>query len=75
MSCIGGGEKLNVNAFRAQAYNFMNHPLLSFPNNNKLTLQFRQQPDGTIKQTNPAFGVAPFKQGQRTVQLAVKFYF
>ena len=29
---------------RAQAYNFLNHPLYSFPSGNNLTLQFQQDP-------------------------------
>lgn len=62
--------------FRIQAYNFLNHPLWSFPNSNNLTLQFTQAtPGGPITQTNSNFGVTAFKQGNRVVELAVKFYF
>lgn len=61
--------------FRVQAQNFLNHPLWSFPTNNPLSLQFTQQPDGTFKQTNSQFGTAQFKQGQRIVEMVVKFYF
>jgi hypothetical protein len=63
--------------FRVQAQNFLNHPLWSFPTNNNLTLQFNQASPGStsIPQTNSSFGVAPFKQGQRIVELVVKFYF
>lgn len=61
--------------FRIQAQNFLNHPLWSFPTSNPLTLQFTQQADGSFKQTNAQFGTAQFKQGQRIVEMVVKFYF
>jgi hypothetical protein len=57
--------------FRFDGYNFLNHPLWSF-NGNNLTLGF----DGTTGKLNtPEFGTVTQKQGNRVIQLAVKFLF
>jgi len=62
--------------FRVQAYNFLNHPLYSFPDSGNLTLQFHQDPvTGAITQTNSNFGTATTKQGARSLEFAVKFFF
>ena len=58
--------------FRANGYNFMNHPLWSFNGTTNLTLGY----NGTTGLLNaPTFGYVTQKQGHRVVQLAVKFIF
>jgi Carboxypeptidase regulatory-like domain len=61
---------------RAMAYNFLNHPLYSFPGGNQLNLQFEQDPvSQVITQSNTGFGAATQKQGARVVEFGAKFYF
>ncbi|HYK37542.1 carboxypeptidase-like regulatory domain-containing protein [Alloacidobacterium sp.] len=62
--------------FRVQAYNFLNHPLYSFPSGSNLTLQYEQDPaTEQITQANSNFGITTQKQGARIMEFAVKFYF
>jgi hypothetical protein len=60
--------------FRVQATNFLNHPLWSF-NGSNLGLSFTQKADGTFANSSPLFGTVTTKQGNRIIELAVKFYF
>jgi hypothetical protein len=58
--------------FRANGYNWINHPLWSYNGNANLTLGF----DGNTGLLNtPNFGKVTQKAGHRVVQLAVKFIF
>jgi hypothetical protein len=63
--------------FRINGYNFLNHPLYSFPDAGNLTLNFVQDPANgyAFTQTNSTFGHTTTKQGQRIVEFAIKFYF
>jgi hypothetical protein len=58
--------------FRFDGYNFLNHPLYSFPGGNNLSLIFDPN---TGKLDNPNFGIATEKEGRRIVQMSVKFIF
>ena len=58
--------------FRFDGYNFLNHPLWSFPGGNNLSLIFSPT---TGALDNPNFGYATEKQGRRIIQMSVKFYF
>ncbi len=61
--------------FRVDMYNWLNHPLYSF-NGSNLNLNFVQDPvTQAFTQTNTNFGITTEKQGNRIIQLAVKFYF
>ena len=60
--------------FRASAYNFLNHPLTTFnPTNGGQTLTLNLDANG--KNTNSRFGYADYQNGNRTIQLALKFFF
>jgi len=66
---ITEGKRLQ---FRFYMYNFLNHPLWSFPSGGNLNLSFDAN---TLKPDNPLFGITTDKQGHRIIQLAAKFYF
>ncbi len=61
---------------RFEAYNFLNHPVWSFastgPGSSALNLIYNGSP---TQNTNAAFGYAPIKLGQRTIEMEAKFYF
>jgi hypothetical protein len=60
--------------FRFSAYNFLNHPLTSYNpagGDGNLTLAF----NSAGKISNPNFGYANFLNGDRSIQLALKFFF
>ena len=60
--------------FRAQAFNFANHPLYSFVEYDPgLYLAFPNY--GTLPTNSDSAGFAKTKLGSRTIQLALKFYF
>ena len=61
--------------FRVDGFNFLNHPLWSFPSAQNLALGFTQSSNGSLQLSTPEFGTATEKQGNRIIQLAVKFYF
>jgi hypothetical protein len=71
---MGESRKLQI---RAQAYNFLNHPLWSFPSGgSNLNATFVQDPvSEVITQTNANFGRTTQKQGQRIIEFGAKFYF
>jgi hypothetical protein len=59
--------------FRFSAYNFLNHPLTSFNpagGDGNLTLNL-----GTTGKAQSGFGYADYLNGNRTVQLTLKFFF
>ena len=59
---------------RVSAYNFLNHPLVSFnPTNGNQTLTLNLNSAG--QNTNARFGYADYYNGNRTIQFAGKFYF
>ncbi len=64
------GEKRSLQ-FRAEGFNFLNHPNPTFGLDNNLALAFNL----AGQQTNALFGTATTKTDHRILQFAVKFYF
>ncbi len=63
--------------FRASFYNFLNHPLTSYNpagGDGNLTMGFITSGPNTGK-LNPNFGYADYLNGNRTIQLVLKFFF
>lgn len=78
---FGVGEGKNVQ-LRAEAFNFLNHPLVSFNNNDNTNLNLGSLNFATAGQPlTPAelrvanFGIANIKYGARLVELGAKFTF
>jgi hypothetical protein len=66
--------------FRISAYNFLNHPLTSFNpagGDGNLTLSFNGAGKANINTATgqSTFGYADYLNGNRTIQLALKFFF
>jgi len=57
---------------RFNGYNFMNHPLWSFPGKENLSVGFDQN---TLQVNTPNFGTTTHKEGHRIIQMAVRFVF
>jgi hypothetical protein len=81
MKNFGMGEKRALQ-FRAAAFNFLNHPLVSFNNNNTNSDLTLSQQFGTAGKTltqadltEQGFGIAEVKYGSRLVELSVKYTF
>ncbi|MFZ1085620.1 MAG: TonB-dependent receptor [Terracidiphilus sp.] len=78
---VNMGEKKNLQ-LRAAAFNFLNHPLVSFNNNDTTSDLALSQQGGTAGQslkqsdlTAQGFGIAAIKYGGRLIELSVKYQF
>lgn len=78
---ISMGESRNLQ-FHASGFNFLNHPLVSFNNNDSTNLSLGSlnfavagQPLTPSMLRVPNFGVAPIKYGSRLLELGAKYSF
>jgi Carboxypeptidase regulatory-like domain/TonB-dependent Receptor Plug Domain len=78
---FAAGEGKNLQ-FHASGFNFLNHPLVSFNNNDNSNLNLANlnfatagQPLKSSQLTNPNFGVANIKYGARLIELGAKYTF
>ncbi len=76
---VGEGKLLQL---RADAFNFLNHPLVSFNNNDNTNLNMGNlnfavagQPLTPTQLRAPSFGLANIKYGSRLIELGAKFTF
>ncbi len=67
------GEKRKLQ-FRAEAFNFLNHPLWGFITNDP-ALQLTYSSFGALPANTASAGTMTNKSGHRIMQLALKFYF
>jgi hypothetical protein len=78
---FGVGEGKNIQ-LHASAFNFLNHPLVSFNNNDNTNLNMGNlnyavagQPLTASELRSPSFGIANIKYGNRLLELGAKFTF